>query len=90
MLLIARNKWFALFTDLDLQQCPKITDTNLEELVEKSEIDMEIVNYYGEIFEPFNSADILCKKQIQSGIEKSSTPEEITCKNDISEAFAEN
>ena len=25
---------------LDLQQCPKITDTNLEDLVEKSEMDL--------------------------------------------------
>jgi hypothetical protein len=76
---------------LDLQQCPNITDTNLEDLVEKSEIDLEIVNYYGEIIEPFDSADILFKKQIQSDNEKSSTTTEgAVCEDNISEGFPEN
>ena len=75
---------------LDLQQCPKITDTILEDLVEKSEINLEIVKYYGEIIEPFDSADISYEKQIQSDNEKSSTPEETACKYDISEGFPEN
>ena len=75
---------------LDLQQCPNITDTNLEDLVEKSEIDLEIVNYYGEIIEPFDSADISYEKQIQSDNEKPSiTTEETACKDDISEGFPE-
>ena len=72
---------------LDLQQCPNITDTNLEDLVEKSEMDLEIVNYYGEIIEPFDSADISYEKQIQSDNEKLSTTEETACKDDISEGF---
>ena len=50
-------------------QCPKITDTNLE----KSEIDLKTVNYYGGNIEPFDSADIFCEKQIQSDNEKIST-----------------
>ena len=75
---------------LDLQQCPNITDTNLEDLVEKSEIDLEIVNYYGEIIEPFDSADISYEKQIQSDNEKLSTTEGAVCKDDISEGFPEN
>ena len=69
---------------LDLQQCPNITDTNLEDLVEKSEMDLEIVNYYGEIIEPFDSADISYEKQIQSATE------ETAYKDDISEGFLEN
>ena len=75
---------------LDLQQCPNITDTNLEDLVEKSEMDLEIVNYYGEIIEPFDSADISYEKQIQSDNEKLSVTEETACKDDISEEFFEN
>ena len=75
---------------LDLQQCPNITDTNLEDLVEKSEIDLEIVNYYGEIIEPFDSADISYEKQIQSDNEKLNTTEETACKDDISVGFLEN
>ena len=75
---------------LDLQQCPNITDTNLEDLVEKSEMDLEIVNYYGEIIEPFDSADISYEKQIQSDNEKLNTTEETACKSDISEGFPEN
>ena len=75
---------------LDLQQCPNITDTNLEDLVEKSEMDLEIVNYYGEIIEPFDSADISYEKQIQSDNEKLNTTEETACKDDISEGFPEN
>ena len=67
---------------LDLQQCPKITDTILEDLVEKSEINLEIVKYYGEIIEPFDLADISFEKQIQSDNEKSSTTEEAVCKDD--------
>ena len=74
---------------LDLQQCPNITDTNLEDLVEKSEMDLEIVNYYGEIIEPFDSADISYEKQIQSDNEKSSATEETVCNDDISEGFPE-
>ena len=69
---------------LDLQQCPNITDTNLEDLVEKSEMDLEIVNYYGEIIEPFDSADISYEKQIQSDNDNSSATEEVVCKDDIS------
>ena len=75
---------------LDLQQCPNITDTNLEDLVEKSEMDLEIVNYYGEIIEPFDSADISYEKQIQSDDEKLNTTEETACKEDITEGFLEN
>ena len=75
---------------LDLQQCPNITDTNLEDLVEKSEMDLEIVNYYGEIIEPFDSADISYEKQIKSDNEKSSATEETVCKDDISEGVPEN
>ena len=75
---------------LDLQQCPNLTDTNLEDLVEKSEMDLEIVNYYGEIIEPFDSADISYEKQIQIDYEKSSATEETVCKDDISEGFPEN
>ena len=69
---------------LDLQQCPNITDTNLEDLVEKSEMDLEIVNYYGEIIESFDSADISYEKQIQS------STKETAYKDDISEGFLEN
>ena len=75
---------------LALQQCLKITDNNLEDLVEKSEINLEIVNYYGEIIEPFDSADISYEKQIQSDNEKLNTTEETACKDDISEGFPEN
>ena len=75
---------------LDLQQCPNITDTNLEDLVEKSEMDLEIVNYYGEIIEPFDSADISYEKQIQSDNEELNTTEETACKDDISGGFLEN
>ena len=62
--------------------CIPVTDTNLEDLVKKSEMDLEIVNYYGEIIEPFDLADISFEKQIQSDNEKSSTTEEAVCKDD--------
>ena len=54
---------------LDLQQCPNITDTHLALVVKKSQNDLEIVNYYGEIIQCVTSGD----EQEESDTESSST-----------------
>ena len=33
---------------MDLQQCPNITDSYLEQLARNSDQNLEIINYYGE------------------------------------------
>ena len=42
------NEHLPNLTHLDLQQCPNLTDTYLEQIVRKSEGRLEIINYYGE------------------------------------------
>ena len=43
------NDRLPLLTYLDLQQCPYLTDSKLEDIVTENINDLEIVNYYGEI-----------------------------------------
>jgi len=76
---------------LDLQQCPNVTDSKLEDIVEKSEVDLEIVNYYGEIILPLElKADFsLLENQDKSGDETSSTTEGAACTDEISDGFSE-
>ena len=42
------NDHLPKLTQLDLQQCPNLTDTYLEQIVRQSEGRLEIINYYGE------------------------------------------
>ena len=65
------NEHLPYLLHLDLQQCPNITDTFLEEIVEKSEVDLEIINYYGEIIEPFLTG--CYGNQTLTDVDKSST-----------------
>ena len=58
--------------NLDLQQCPNITDTHLALVVKKSQNDLEIVNYYGEIIQCVPSSD---EAEEESDTESSLTEE---------------
>ena len=80
---------------LDLQQCPNITDSNLEELVEKSDVDLEIVNYYGEIIQTIESQIYLLETKLlenqteSGGEEASSTTEGAVCSDEISDGLSD-
>ena len=75
---------------LDLQQCPNITDSKLEDIVEKSEVDLEIVNYYGEIILPMElKADFSLENKDRRGSETSSTTEGAACSDEISDGLSD-
>jgi len=75
---------------LDLQQCPNITDSKLEDIVEKSEVDLEIVNYYGEVILPMElKYDCSFENQDKTGNETSSTTEGAADSDEISDGFSD-
>ena len=65
------NENLPKLTQLDLQQCPNLTDTYLEQIVRQSEGRLEIINYYGESIQ-FITSD--CDSDSSDG--DSSTTEE--------------
>jgi F-box/leucine-rich repeat protein 2/20 len=71
---------------LDLQQCPNITDSNLEYIVKLCSHDLEIVNYYGEVIQKYCSGSAAEKTDHEDRSDKeSSTTEEALNTDDISD-----
>ena len=67
------NEHLPKLTQLDLQQCPNLTDTYLEQIVRQSEGRLEIINYYGESIQ-YITSDCDCDSDSSDG--DSSTTEE--------------
>ena len=65
------NEHLPKLTQLDLQQCPNLTDSYLEQIVRQSEGRLEIINYYGESIQSITSD---CDSDLSDG--DSSTTEE--------------